>query len=91
MFGSGNQIVQLGNCELNQIGRLPFTFVVGSCTVTTDDSIYLCFGKDELRQCRSLPDPLGNVTEVDPSLYDHGYSSIAAGDGMFELYKTHLS
>ena len=81
MFGSGNQVIELSSCELRQIGRLPFTFSQGACTVTNDENIYLCFSTEEYKLCRILSDPLGNATEVIDSIYDHKIITIAAGEG----------
>ena len=83
------QISEVKECELRRVGNLDFDHYDGACSNTNDRLIYLCFGGDNKRLCRSADDPFGNFTETAPSTFDHRSIKTAASPG--KLYVMNIS
>ena len=78
------QISTITNCELRNIGRLPFDFAYGACTNVADKKFYLCFHDDRntAQQCHEATSPLGKFEAISKSRRDHRKTRIASSQGM---------
>ena len=78
------QILEVKSCVLKVLGKLDFDFSFGSCTVTPNDEIFLCFHdhQSENQKCRITPWPRGPYTDLgDIAQYGHTWTRIAASSG----------
>ena len=77
------QISKVIDCQLRQVGELPFTFDYGACANIDDDRIYLCFYSSQFNHCRVALSPTDDVFAViNQSLFNHRYTRIASKDGI---------
>ena len=80
------QISEVKQCELKRIGTLDFDHKYGSCSNVDDQEIYLCFGDNESKQCRSAIDPLESFTKIASSTFEHNRIRTAASSSKFLMY-----
>ena len=72
------KISQVTNCQLESIGKLPFVFHNGACTILANDDVFLCFGdKMAANSTCHRSDDLDVFDEMPESLYDHTQIKIA--------------
>ena len=74
---------KLNKCKLERVGALDFPHRYGGCANVNDDSIYLCFSKEDsdLKRCRKGRNPLGNFEQISNSNFEHNNTRIAANEG----------
>ena len=66
------QISRLNGYTLERVGSLPFDHNLGSCSVMSNQFIFLCFGgSDDYKRCRRSTDPLEIFHEIALSYFDH--------------------
>ena len=84
---------QTQGCSLSDVGRLPFNFFYGACSVAKDE-VYLCFdsllqggklldpkkGSGDLKTCWKSSDAVSTWTKVEYTIYYHRSINIAASD-----------
>ena len=79
-----NYVNKIINCELKNIGLLPFSFRAGGCTNVADEKLYLCFYSPALidrKQCVEANSPTGCYKAIHESYFEHNGYSIASSDG----------
>ena len=81
--------VKLNKCKLERVGSLDFPHRYGGCANVNDDSIYLCFSKEDsdLKRCRKGRNPLGSFEQISNSNFEHNNTRIAANEGKLVVQK----
>ena len=92
IFGSDKnkrQVLRIDDCGFVKLNELAFDHWAGACG-STDDVIVLCFaeyegfngsGGKDYRHCRQASSPTGPWVEMEPTTFDHRYTSIATSPG----------
>ena len=74
------QIAEVTNKSLKNVGNLPFDFVLGGCTSTTNE-ILLCFHHDgDLKTCYQTTNPTGQFNEITKSSHVHRRIKFASSE-----------
>ena len=80
------QIAKVTDKSLRKIGSLPFDFIAGCCSSTTD-KIILCFHfNGDKRTCYKTTNPIAQFEETTKSINEHRYIRFASSECKF-LYK----
>ena len=66
---------------MKRIDILGFDFEFGACTSVNDESIYLCFGREDRKLCHVGAAPVGRFSKTTESQFDHHGTRIAASEG----------
>ena len=80
------QIAKVTDKSLRKIGSLPFDFIAGCCSSTTD-KIILCFHfNGDKRTCYKTTNPIAQFEETTKSIHEHNAIRFASSECKF-LYK----
>ena len=87
VYGGGDydkkrQISLIDECQLKQVGTLPFDLDYGTCT-RNDNFIVWCFDYDLTKSCWKSEQPTSNWSQVQNSNFDHRKIRISASKGNF--------
>ena len=79
------QILQLKDCGLINVGLLEFNHHVGACA-STNEAIILCFDNNTKKRCRQASTLNGPWRDMTLSTYEHQQTSIATSPGNWSSF-----